>query len=56
MNKQLGQHPLRARAKRLDEGILVIRFELPFNMWCDGCKKMIGFGTRFNAEKSKVRY
>eukprot|EP00042_Codosiga_hollandica_P054539 m.740247 g.740247 ORF g.740247 m.740247 type:complete len:445 (-) comp58926_c0_seq1:110-1444(-) len=54
INKHVGQHPLRDRARKLDQGILIIRFELPYNIWCHGCKKMIGMGTRFNAEKKKV--
>ena len=31
------QHPLRDRARKLHLGILVIRFEMPFNVWCDHC-------------------
>lgn len=49
-----GQHPLRERAKKLDQGILVIRFEMPFNVWCNGCGHLIGKGVRFNAEKKAV--
>eukprot|EP00871_Galdieria_phlegrea_P001769 jgi/Galph1/2593/GphlegSOOS_G1255.1 len=50
-----GQHPLRERARKLKkEGILIIRFELPFNIWCLGCKQHIGKGVRYNAEKKKV--
>ena len=49
-----GEHALRERAKRIDEGILIIRFEMPFNMWCGGCHNHIGMGVRYNAEKSKV--
>ena len=30
------------------------RFEVPFNMWCDGCGEHIGKGVRFNAEKQAV--
>ncbi|KAK9816015.1 hypothetical protein WJX74_011065 [Apatococcus lobatus] len=54
LNKQQGQHPLRERAKKLDEGILVIRFEMPFNVWCEGCQHLIGKGVRFNAEKKQI--
>ncbi|KAK9861207.1 hypothetical protein WJX84_011653 [Apatococcus fuscideae] len=54
LNKQQGQHPLRERAKKLDEGILVIRFEMPFNVWCQGCQHLIGKGVRFNAEKKQI--
>ncbi len=46
-----GQHPLRDRAKKLGEGILIIRFEMPFNVWCGKCNHLIGKGVRFNAEK-----
>ncbi|KAK9828722.1 hypothetical protein WJX72_001716 [[Myrmecia] bisecta] len=54
INKQQGQHPLRERAKKLDQGILVIRFEMPFNVWCAGCNHLIGKGVRFNAEKKQI--
>eukprot|EP01023_Acetabularia_acetabulum_P010916 TRINITY_DN14984_c0_g1_i2.p3 TRINITY_DN14984_c0_g1~~TRINITY_DN14984_c0_g1_i2.p3 ORF type:complete len:272 (-),score=37.12 TRINITY_DN14984_c0_g1_i2:1155-1970(-) len=54
INKQQGQHPLRERAKRLDEGILVVRFEMPFHVWCQKCGDMIAKGVRFNAEKKQI--
>eukprot|EP00850_Spirogloea_muscicola_P021391 SM000247S08280 [mRNA] locus=s247:183967:186607:+ [translate_table: standard] len=54
LNKFQGQHPLRERAKKIGEGILVIRFETPFNIWCGGCRSMIAKGVRFNAEKKQV--
>lgn len=54
LNKFLGTHALRERAKKIHLGILVIRFEMPYNIWCDGCKNHIGMGVRYNAEKSKV--
>jgi coiled-coil domain-containing protein 130 len=54
LNKQQGQHPLRERAKKLEHGILVIRFEMPFNVWCQGCGHLIGKGVRFNAEKQQI--
>lgn len=47
-------HPLRSRAKKIDKGILVVRFGMPFNIWCSGCENHIGMGVRYNAEKSKV--
>jgi coiled-coil domain-containing protein 130 len=47
-------HPLRERAKKLDEGILVIRFEMPFDVRCSGCGNRIGKGVRFDAEKKCV--
>ncbi|CAI2378385.1 unnamed protein product [Moneuplotes crassus] len=31
-----------------------IRFEMPFHIWCDGCKKKIAKGVRFNAKKKHV--
>ncbi len=55
LNSQLGQHPLRERARKLkSEGILVIRFEMPFNVWCLHCNAHIGKGVRYNAEKKQV--
>ncbi|OMJ27654.1 Coiled-coil domain-containing protein [Smittium culicis] len=45
INKFIGHHPLRDRAKKLDQGILIIRFEMPFNIWCGGCDAMIATGT-----------
>lgn len=54
LNKFHGQHALRERARKLDQGILIIRFEMPFNVWCGGCSSMIGKGVRFNAEKKQV--
>ena len=30
------------------------RFEMPFNVWCDGCGHLIGKGVRFNAEKQEI--
>ncbi|EFQ87244.1 hypothetical protein P3342_012485 [Pyrenophora teres f. teres] len=49
-------HPLGARARKLTQGILTVRFELPFAVWCNTCKPpaIIGQGVRFNAEKKKV--
>ncbi|KAK1324438.1 hypothetical protein QJS10_CPA01g01514 [Acorus calamus] len=54
LNKFHGQHALRERARKLDQGILIIRFEMPFNIWCGGCNAMIAKGVRFNAEKKQV--
>ncbi|KAG9510163.1 Coiled-coil domain-containing protein, partial [Fragariocoptes setiger] len=54
INKYRNSHPLRDRAKKLDQGILVVRFEMPFNIWCEGCNNHIGMGVRYNAEKTKA--
>lgn len=54
INKQRGSHALGERAKKIKEGIIVIRFELPNNSWCLGCKEHIGRGVRYNAEKKRV--
>lgn len=54
INKFRNSHPLRDRARKLHLGILVIRFEMPYNIWCEGCGNHIGTGVRYNAEKSKV--
>jgi coiled-coil domain-containing protein 130 len=50
-------HPLGGRARKLKtEGVLIVRFECPFAIWCTHCKpeQIIGQGVRFNAEKKKV--
>ena len=50
-------HALGARASKLKSGGgLVVRFEMPFPVWCTNCKpeQIIGQGVRFNAEKKKV--
>ncbi|CAG0881647.1 unnamed protein product [Darwinula stevensoni] len=54
LNKYHGTHALRERARKLHEGILIIRFEMPYNIWCDGCGNHIGMGVRYNAEKKKI--
>ncbi|KAL8277203.1 hypothetical protein RQP46_010376 [Phenoliferia psychrophenolica] len=54
LNAYNGKHALGDRARKLDKGILIVRFELPYNIWCDNCKNHIGQGVRYNAEKSKV--
>ncbi|KAM4675014.1 putative splicing factor YJU2B [Discoglossus pictus] len=54
LNRYNNSHPLRERARKLSQGILIIRFEMPYNIWCDGCKNHIGMGVRYNAEKKKV--
>ncbi|KAI9877746.1 MAG: hypothetical protein M1830_002942 [Pleopsidium flavum] len=44
------------RARKSGQGILTVRFEMPFAIWCTTCPKptIIGQGVRFNAEKKKV--
>ena len=32
----------------------VVRFELPFDGWCLGCKRHISKGSRFNAKKDNA--
>lgn len=56
-NQLAGRHPLGARARHLHtKGALIVRFEMPFAVWCTNCKpeEVIGQGVRFNAEKKKV--
>lgn len=53
-NSHSNKHPLGDRARKLDKGILIVRFENPFNIWCTSCNGHIAQGVRFNAEKSKV--
>ena len=54
LNKWQGTHALRERANKLHLGILIIRFEMPYNIWCEGCGQHVGMGVRYNAEKTKV--
>ncbi|EGD78557.1 hypothetical protein PTSG_09251 [Salpingoeca rosetta] len=54
INAYHGSHPLRERARKIKQGILVIRFEAPWNFWCESCGAHIGRGVRWNAEKKKV--
>ncbi|KIY46199.1 DUF572-domain-containing protein [Fistulina hepatica ATCC 64428] len=54
LNAYHGKHALGDRARKLDKGILITRFELPFNIWCGTCNNHIGMGVRYNAEKKKI--
>ena len=54
INKMAGTHALGRRAHKLNQGILIVRFELPFNIWCSSCNNHIGQGVRFNAEKKRI--
>lgn len=54
VNSHKKSHPLRDRARKIHQGILVVRFEMPYNIWCLKCNNHIGMGVRYNAEKSKV--
>ncbi|KAF3917876.1 hypothetical protein ABW20_dc0107386 [Dactylellina cionopaga] len=55
-NKQGGKsHALGNRASKLaSQGVLTVRFETPFNIWCEHCSNHIAQGVRFNAEKKKI--
>ncbi|KAL0808828.1 hypothetical protein ABMA28_012505 [Loxostege sticticalis] len=54
LNKFVGTLALRERARKLHMGILIIRFEMPYNIWCEGCNNHIGMGVRYNTEKTKI--
>lgn len=54
LNSYRGKHALGDRARKIDQGILITRFELPFNIWCGTCNNHIGMGVRYNAEKRKI--
>ncbi|KAI0270161.1 CWC16 protein [Russula aff. rugulosa BPL654] len=54
LNAYRGKHALGDRARKIDQGILITRFELPFNIWCGTCNAHIGMGVRYNAEKKKI--
>ena len=53
---QSNRHALGNRARKSGQGILTVRFEMPFAIWCTTCPKptIIGQGVRFNAEKKRV--
>jgi coiled-coil domain-containing protein 130 len=55
-NQLIKRHALGHRASKLSQGILKVRFEMPFPIWCSSCPRptVIGQGVRFNAEKKKV--
>ncbi|KAL8860678.1 MAG: hypothetical protein Q9178_003031 [Gyalolechia marmorata] len=50
------RHALGSRARKAGQGILTVRFEMPYAIWCSHCPKptIVGQGVRFNAEKKKV--
>jgi coiled-coil domain-containing protein 130 len=54
-NSQKG-HPLGSRFSKAKQGLITVRFEMPFDVWCESCKPefLIKQGIRFNAEKKKV--
>ena len=55
LNSFQGSHPLRERASRLrSQGILVVRFEVPFPIRCSACHSHIDRGVRFNADKART--
>ncbi|KAG5980121.1 hypothetical protein E4U55_004371 [Claviceps digitariae] len=56
-NKLHQKHALGRRASKLaSHGVLTVRFEMPFPIWCSSCRQpsLIAQGVRFNAEKKKV--
>ncbi|CEG45570.1 C2C2-type Zn-finger protein [Plasmopara halstedii] len=55
LNSYHGSHPLGKRAKHLaSDGVLVVRFEMPYSVWCTHCSSHIGRGVRFNARKKQA--
>eukprot|EP01138_Halocafeteria_seosinensis_P011703 gb/GECG01011959.1/.p1 GENE.gb/GECG01011959.1/~~gb/GECG01011959.1/.p1 ORF type:complete len:332 (+),score=56.86 gb/GECG01011959.1/:1-996(+) len=54
LNKYNKSHPLRERARKIDQGIIIVRFEMPYNSFCEGCGRHIAMGVRFNAEKKTI--
>lgn len=45
---------LRSSWSRFSAINLLSSFELPYNIWCNGCGSHVGMGVRYNAEKTKV--
>eukprot|EP00028_Trichosphaerium_sp_Am-I-7-wt_P000189 CAMPEP_0168529820 /NCGR_PEP_ID=MMETSP0405-20121227/14188_1 /TAXON_ID=498012 /ORGANISM="Trichosphaerium sp, Strain Am-I-7 wt" /LENGTH=288 /DNA_ID=CAMNT_0008553721 /DNA_START=11 /DNA_END=873 /DNA_ORIENTATION=- len=54
LNTYHNSHPLRERARKIKQGIMVVRYEMPYNVWCTHCNEHIGKGVRYNAEKQCV--
>lgn len=54
LNRFHGSHPLGRRAKDAAAGVLVVRFEMPFDAVCEACDARIGRGVRFNARKRQA--
>ena len=52
LNKWQGTHALRERAKKIHLGIIIIRFEMPYNIWCEGCGIHIGKLTFWSSYSS----
>ncbi|KAF7565926.1 DUF572 domain-containing protein [Pyrenophora tritici-repentis] len=46
-------HPLGTRARKLPQGILTVRFELPFAVWCNTCKPSAIIGQGEEREKRR---
>ncbi|KAL6866631.1 CWC16 protein [Trichoderma novae-zelandiae] len=56
-NRLHKKHALGSRASKLaSHGILTVRFEMPYPVWCLHCPRptIIGQGVRFNAEKKRA--
>ncbi|CAO1637839.1 unnamed protein product [Sympodiomycopsis kandeliae] len=54
-NSHTGTHALGKRGRQeSSKGILIVRFELPFPIWCLNCNQSLAQGTRYNAEKKHV--
>lgn len=51
LDKMHGSHHLRDQAKKIDQGILEVRIELPFPIWCLGCGNKFNLAVRYTAEK-----
>jgi len=51
LDKMHGSHHLTHQAKKIKEGILIVRIELPFPIWCTGCNNKFALATRYTAEK-----
>mmetsp|Transcript_8474 Transcript_8474/g.18347 ORF Transcript_8474/g.18347 Transcript_8474/m.18347 type:complete len:301 (+) Transcript_8474:60-962(+) len=52
--KGFEHHLGKSRVRQLNQGILVIRFEMPFHTRCLKCENRIAKGVRFNANKKKI--
>jgi coiled-coil domain-containing protein 130 len=57
LNRMLNQHPLRSQGNtyaKVAAGLMTIRFEVPWDFWCEKCQNHVAKGVRFNAEKKCI--
>ena len=56
LNKWQGTHAHRERARKIHLGIIIIRFEMPYNIWCEGCGNHIGMVSIYWSTKQDQNF